>query len=134
VIAQRLIAEEIRVSASSAARAHAAFRVCEKLRRSLSALAGAAGFRSVMSRALALATADVPWLSGVQIKPNGSLAVPTVIADESLQEVVKGGAALVTQLLGLLVTFIGEALTLRLVQNVWPKLAIKEPAAGSDMP
>jgi hypothetical protein len=42
-------------------------------------------------------------------------------------EAVQGGTALIAQLLGLLVTFIGEALTLRLVQNVWPNAAIAEP-------
>jgi hypothetical protein len=131
-IAQRLIAEEIRVSDSSLPKALAAFRVCEKLRRSLSTLAGVAGFRSVMARALTLATAEVPWLSAVEIHSNGSLIVPTEIKDKSSQDVVRGGAALVTQLVGLLVTFIGETLTLRLAQNVWPKLASKEPAAGSD--
>jgi len=133
VIAQRLIAAEIRVSDSSAVNALAAFRVCEKLRRSLSTLAGVAGFRSVMSRALTLAAAEVPWLKEVQIHSNGSLTVPTEISDESRQAVVKGGAALVAQLVGLLIIFIGETLTLRLAKNVWPKLAIIEPAAGSDM-
>jgi hypothetical protein len=134
MIAQRLIAEEIRVSEASAAHAHAAFRVCEKLRRSLSTLAGIGGFRSVMARALTLATAEVPWLSRVQIKTDGSLAVPTETTDDSQRDMMEGGAALVAQLLSLLVTFIGKALTLRLVKNVWPKLVINEPASGSDMP
>jgi len=37
-----------------------------------------------------------------------------------MDEAVNGGAVLVTQLLGLLVTFIGQALTLRLVRELWP--------------
>jgi len=134
VIAQTLISEEIRASDPSASKAIAAFRVCEKLRRSLSILAGVAGFRSLMARALTLAAADVPWLSEVQIKPNGSLVIPNGLKDESQQEVANGGTALVAHLVGLLVTFIGETLTLRLAQNVWPKLAIKKPVAGSDTP
>jgi hypothetical protein len=32
----------------------------------------------------------------------------------------QGGIILIAQLLGLLCTFIGAALTLRLVQNIWP--------------
>ena len=39
---------------------HAAFRVCEKLRQSLSTLAGAAGYRSLISRALTLAKKETP--------------------------------------------------------------------------
>ena len=35
----------------------------------------------------------------------------------------EGGAILIAQLIGLLLTFIGEGLTLRLVQDVWPEAA-----------
>jgi hypothetical protein len=37
-----------------------------------------------------------------------------------MDETLKGGASLVAQLLGLLVTFIGVALTMRLVRDIWP--------------
>jgi hypothetical protein len=35
-------------------------------------------------------------------------------------EIANGEAVLIAQLLDLLVTFIGEALTLRLLQDAWP--------------
>jgi hypothetical protein len=58
------------------------------------------------------------------LKPDGSFNF-TAEREARLHttEAVSGGAELVTQLLELLATFIGEALTLRLVQNVWPNAA-----------
>ena len=38
---------------------------------------------------------------------------------------------LIEQLLGLLVVFIGEALTLRLVHEVWPRAASQDPKSGA---
>ena len=38
----------------------------------------------------------------------------------------EGGAILIAQLLGLLLTFIGEGITLRLVQDVWPEAAFDD--------
>jgi hypothetical protein len=38
-----------------------------------------------------------------------------------MEQASDGGAILIAQLIGLLLTFIGEGLTLRLVQDVWPE-------------
>ncbi len=129
-IAERLIAEEIRVGDGATVKTPAAFRACEKLRRSLTTLVGPAGFHSVMARALTLATSEVPWLSDVQVKADGSLEIPAELKEQ--RESVKGGTALVAHLLGLLATFIGEALTLRLVQNVWPKIVFEKSPPGME--
>lgn len=102
-------------------------RVCEKLRRPLSTLAGVAGFRSLLTRAWVLAKGDAPWLAGLQIKPDGSfLLSPEMEATLASDEATQGTTALVDQLLQLLIIFIGEALTLRLMQDVWPKVALQE--------
>jgi hypothetical protein len=50
-----------------------AFRVCEKLRRPLTTLAGAIGFQSLMLRALTLAKRGAPSLSAVEVTADGSL-------------------------------------------------------------
>jgi hypothetical protein len=39
-------------------------------------------------------------------------------------DIFEGRVVLLAQLLGLLVAFIGEDLTLRLVREVWPKLSL----------
>ncbi len=103
----------------------AAFRVSEKLRHLLSTLLGAAGFRALLARALHLAKAKVPELSAVEVKSDGSLAGLSKVSRHSRSTpMAKGEVMLITELLALLDTYIGEALMLRLVQDVWPKATL----------
>lgn len=123
-LAARLLDYEARaLSSSPSDEAAPVFRVCEKLRLALSQLTGVGGFRSLLSRALALAGAEVPWLRAVHIKANGSLeGVEALQAKLTKEEISLGEVTLVARLLGLLVTFIGPALTERLVQDIWPTI------------
>lgn len=119
-LAERLLAGE-RDSGNSP-NEHAA-RVCSKLGVLLSKLAGAAGFRSLLSRALALAQAYAPALKGVQVAHDGTLeGLTEAKAANTDEEFTRGEIALVVQLLGLLHTFIGEPLTLQLVREAWPAI------------
>jgi hypothetical protein len=123
-LAQRLLTYEAVAGKNSEPAESAAFRVCAKLRRPLITLAGVAGFRSLLSRALTLARAEAPSLSAVQVAADGSLEGQDEFASQSNQEQARdGGVILIAQLIGLLLTFIGEGLTLRLVQDVWPEVA-----------
>ena len=104
-----------------------AFRVCEKLRQPLSRLAGMAGFRSLLSRALALANDEARWLKAIDVKADGSLGGLDEAQARLLEgEIAEGEIILIAQLIGLLVTFIGEELTLRLVQQTWPDAAFDD--------
>lgn len=94
---------------------HAVSRVCDKLRHPLATLAGAAGFRSVLARALTLAKQECPALVAWQVNADGSLENLNGEADES-------GSVLIAHLIGLMITFIGESLTLRLLNDVWQDL------------
>ena len=121
-MAQRLLTYEAVAGKNSETTESAAFRVFAKLRRPLITLAGVAGFRSLLSRALTLARAEAPSLSAVQIAADGSLQgldelEPQINKDQARE----GGTILITQLIGLLLTFIGEGLTLSMVQAVWPE-------------
>ncbi len=108
-------------------------RVCEKLRLPLSKLAGVAGFRSLLSRALALAKAEVPSLVAVHVGADGSLAgLDGPGHDQDAGAGGRAGVVVVAQLLGLLVTFIGEPLTLRLVRDAWPNASVAGMDAGSE--
>jgi hypothetical protein len=99
--------------------------VCEKLRVPLSKLVGVSGFGSLLARALALAKAEVPSLSVMQVKADGSLAgLVEVGQNQDRAAAGKVGIVLVAQLLGLLATFIGEPLMLRLVFDIWPEASI----------
>ncbi len=124
-LARRLLAVEAAHAHSSDAHIDEAVRVCEKLRPSLVKFAGLAGFSSLLSRALALAKAEVPALAAVHVRADGVLEgfdkVERIQSSESLS---KDAVVLVAQLLELLVTFIGEPLTLRLVRDAWPDVSM----------
>lgn len=119
MIARRLIAGELRQRDSSDSLGPAAFRVCEKLRQPLSKLIGMDGFRSLLTRALTLAQGEVPWLDGAEVGADGAIKLSGEMqAQLDADDAASGGTALLAQLHGLLITFIGAALTLRLVHNV----------------
>ena len=121
VFARRLVVHETAATKSAGAQKSAAFRVCEKLRQPLSRLAGVAGFRSLLSRALALTNDEARWMKAIQVKADGSLeGLEEAQAQLSETEIAEGEVVLIAQLIGLLVTFIGEELTLRLVQESLP--------------
>ena len=101
------------------------------MRVPLTRLAGVAGFRSLMTRALALATVEVPGLEAVQVRPDGSLEGFEAAAHHLVDGDGEAGVVVVAQLLGLLVTFIGEPLTLRLVRDAWPETPFDEPDRGA---
>ena len=123
-LAQRLLAYEAVGDENSAPSESAASRVCAKLRGPLITLAGVAGFRSLLSRALTLARAEVPSLSAVQVAADGSLrGLDELVSQTDKEHAREGGVILIAQLVGLLLTFIGEGLTIRLVQDVWPEAA-----------
>lgn len=130
-LASQLISAERTAGAPGDTEARAAFRVCEKLRTPLSTLAGAAGYCSLLRRAWVLAKPEAPWLEGLQIDPEGSVRFSaTKEAQLASEEAAQAARALIDELLKLLVTFIGEALTLRLVQDVWPQAAGNEANPG----
>jgi hypothetical protein len=111
-LAKRLLAYEDVEADSATADVHAVSRVCDKLRRPLATLAGAAGFRSLLARALTLAKQESPVLGAWEVRADGSL--------QGLNgEAAELGTVLIAHLIGLMITFVGESLTLRLVHDVW---------------
>jgi len=126
-LAERLIAFETRDNKSSETKTPAACLVGEKLRPHLATLMGNVGFRALLSRALALANAEVPWLRAVHVKADGSFeGLDELGAQVDPDEIFEGCVVLLAQLLGLLVAFIGEDLTLRLGREVWPKVSLDD--------
>jgi len=98
---------------------YAVGRVCDKLRHPLTTLAGAAGFHSLLTRALTLAKKESPVLGAWEVKLDGSL--------QGLNgEAAQSDTVLIAHLIGLMITFIGESLTLRLVHDVWLDLPSSE--------
>ncbi|MDP9128836.1 MAG: hypothetical protein M3N35_00455 [Candidatus Binatota bacterium] len=126
-VSDRLIAYETRENKSSETKTPAACLVGEKLRPHLATLMGNVGFRALLSRALALASAEVPWLRAVHVNADGSFeGLDELGAQVDPDEIFEGCIILLAQLLGLLVAFIGQDLTLRFVREVWPKLSLDD--------
>jgi hypothetical protein len=122
-LARRLLAVEAASQRAADPRVHEAVRVCEKLRVSLTRFAGVDGFTALLRRALALARTEVPALHGITENADGSMeGLEKFVADADNSGVGGGDAAIAitAHLLGLLVTFIGEPLTVRLAREAWP--------------
>jgi hypothetical protein len=130
-LAERLIAHETSGDNSSESEPLGAFHAIDKLRPHLVTLQGNIGFRSLVSRSIAVASEETRWLRAVHVKSDGSLSglqeLPAQLGPEQFYE---GGVALLAQLLTLLFSLIGEDLTLQLVHEVWPDLLFNESAAG----
>src|ERR1700722_12041732 len=130
--AERLIAYETKGNKSSKTKTAAIFLVGEKLRLHLTALMGKAGFRTLLSRALVLANAEAPWLHAVHVKADGSFGGLDELGGQvGPEKIAEGSLVLLTQLLSLLVAFIGGSLTLRLVREIWPKIPLNDVDFGS---
>src|SRR5580765_1576378 len=105
--AKRLLAKETGDNVFAGTTPPAGFHVSEKLRLHLSAFMGKTGCQTLLVRALALSSAEVPSLRAVRVRADGSLE-----GGEELQaqldpaEFLEGRVVLLAQLLGLLVAFI----------------------------
>ena len=108
--------------------------VIGRLQICLAKFAGDAGFVSLLRRAVVLASADVPSLKSVKIGANGRLdGLEQLAADTGTGALGDEAAvAISAHLLGLLVAFIGEPLTLRLLRESWPdtRITFKNPEAN----
>jgi hypothetical protein len=122
-LARRLLAAS---RTASDPRAHEAVVVNEKLRISLTQFAGADGFASLLRRALALASAEVPALRSAKVSADGRLEGFEQLAGHAGTVGGEEAVAITAHLLGLLVTFIGKPLTLRLVREAWPGASLGE--------
>ena len=118
-LARILIASEADASTSSRHTEPATVRVYERLRRQLGSPVGVDGFQALASRALALAKSQSPRLSAVQVTANGGLqGLGEVESQTDSEEDGEAGIILIAQLLGLFLTFLGEATTLRLIEDL----------------
>jgi len=126
-IARRVIAYESRADKSAETKTLADFSACEKLRRHLAALMGNGGVRALLSRALAVANAEVLWLRAVHVKADGSLeGLDELQGQLKPDELLEGAVVLLAQLLGLLVAFIGVNLTVGVLRDIWPAVSLRD--------
>jgi hypothetical protein len=133
-LAHRLLTYEAGAGKISESKEAATLRVYVKLRQG--EVAGVAGFQSLASRALVLARTEAPSLSAARISADGALQGLGQGLDEFERQIDndkdraaehpagEGGTILIARLLGLLLIFLGEALTLSLLRITWPGAAL----------
>jgi hypothetical protein len=129
-LARRLLACEAVAGKTSEPAESATLRVYEKLRQCLGVFSGVDGFKSLAFRALTQAKSEAPGLWAVQVAENGSLQGLGKFKPQSVEfepqlgcdmdQASEDGVIFIARLLGLLHTFLGEALTLSLMRNAWP--------------
>ena len=118
-LARNLVACETDASTASLRTEPATMRVYERLRRQLGAAVGVGGFHALASRALALAKSESPRLNAVKVAENGGLiGLGEFESATETDEDREVGIILIAQMLGLFLTFLGEATTLRLIEDL----------------
>ncbi len=114
-LVERLIAYEAALDRTSQESLSDTCHVCERLRRALSTLFGADGYCTLMARALLRAKREAPSLTDVKINDDGSIEGLTAKATEA-------NAVLIAHFVELMKTFIGETVTVWLLNDIWPDL------------
>ena len=88
---------------------------------------GNGGFRALLTRALALARAEIPWLHATHVNAAGILdGTDNLGTPIGPAQFVEGASVVLAHFLGLLVSFIGAALTLGMVRDVWPEIPLND--------
>jgi hypothetical protein len=122
-LALKVLSHHAGLDAGPEAIASAAYRAYDDLARASAQLIGQAGVDALTSRALHLAQQDYPWLVHRREpeQPEGAFAQVVVCLKRQDSAVATEAAGAVFETLaGLLVTFIGESLSMQLLRKAWP--------------
>ena len=120
---RRMLAREAGTGADAAAIAAAARRLCERFAEQLTPLIGDAGVAAICTRSLHLTQRNVRGLTPVRASAPGD--APFALLQLSLEQQEPAAAtevavAVLATASELLVSFIGESLTTRLLREAWP--------------
>jgi hypothetical protein len=131
-LARSLVAYEADTGATVLETETASARVYERLRRQLGAAVGVEGFQALASRALALAKSESPRLSAVRLISDGGLhGLGEVESQSDSGEEGEFGIILIAQLLGLFLMLLGEATTLRLIEDLRLQVDVRPKPAST---
>jgi hypothetical protein len=122
-VARALLTSTDRSRTDSAVLAAAVRRAHASLSQVMAPLIGQTGTNSLSARAVHLARAEYPWLAPTRHPDSTETVFGLVAASLERQApdvALEAGTAVLATLAGLLATFIGESLTLRLLRKSWP--------------
>ena len=105
--------------------------ILAELRKKLSQIIGTLGFHALLNRALMTARTGHPWLAAARAEAGGSLAgLPEAVHELGSVEVLSGFVALVSHLLILLHSLIGDDLTQWVIFQIWPDEVLEPFLSG----
>ena len=129
-LARWLMAVEMSALPAPAAVQDAAENVCQKLSRRLARVITLPGYSALLARALHLARAEFPILDGVRAGTTADQCLDGLsqwtenVEPSQMREAL---TAVLAGILGLLDTFIGRDLSVRLIRDVWPDAPFSAP-------
>ena len=122
-IALKVLAQHAGPAAGAEALAAAAHRTYHDLARVSAPLIGQVGVEALTGRALHLARREYPWLVDAREPAPATEPFAQIIVCLERQDpavATEAAGAVFATFTGLLVTFIGEPLTARLLRKAWP--------------
>ena len=122
-LALKVLAQHAGSAAGAEALAAAARRAYDDLARVSAPLIGQVGVEALTDRALHLAQREYPWLVQTREPEQAERPFTQAIACLERQDpavAIEAAGAVFATLTGLLITFIGEPLTARLLRQAWP--------------
>lgn len=130
MLAGRVLSYEAGSSPEPAALAEAADRADARLRGRLAELIGLMGYATLIARAHSLARAEIPTLRQITPEARGNDGsrgvrdyVEFALANSDNPRAAEAAlSGILAHVIGLLITFIGEDLALRLVYEAWPEI------------
>jgi hypothetical protein len=123
-LARRIIEQEAGGSNDPTPSAAAVDAACRRLRDHLVDLLGSGGVSALLGRALHLARREQPVLAPVAIseQPDSCFSgLAESLAGSTEEEAAAASASVLTHMLGLLVTLLGEDLGMKPIRKLWPR-------------
>ena len=123
-LARRIVDQEAGGSPDPAASAAAVEAACRRLRDQLIDLLGSGGVSALIRRALHLAQREQPLLEGVAVSAESDecfISLTESLAASTDEEATAAAATVLTHMLDLLVTLLGEELGMKPIRKLWPQ-------------
>jgi hypothetical protein len=128
-----LLAYEVEEPQDPGALAEAAERICHKLSVRLARLITPVGYEALVTRAKQLATPQFPFLAGVRVGSGSESCLDGLresVRGVDTAGVLHGLATTVANITNLLMTFVGDELTVHLLREIWPDLPLRQIGAA----
>jgi hypothetical protein len=125
-----LFAQEAGSATTSAEVAAGAGRCLNRLELHLARIVGEAGIQALVARTFLLTRSVYPWVPLTSDAPAGAAGndLRSLLEAQPLETAHEASIHAIATLVGLVARFIGEGLTLRLLEELWPPPSDPDPS------